>query len=411
MSVINQMLQDLEARAPADAQAGPAMHAGTRAAAAPARPVRVLPWLLTALLALGLAGVLWTGWQLVQSRGMLPGVASPQVVSPVASAAPSNTSDEALGLWNPPLQMSLHLSPLTPSELGIAAPAPAGTQAPTAAAPGPGGYPAASPAASPVNPAVNPAMNPAMNPAVNSSVNPAANPSAKPSANPSANQADPSASRRDQAATRDASDPRAQSRPDAVKPSDPTPRQQAEAESLRGVALARAGRLLDAIDAFDRSLMLDRSYIVARLNLANALVEVKRVDEAMARLQEGLNENRASAALAMRLALIQIDRGESRAAIDTLARSLPYDRERADYQAFMAGLLQKEGRHAEAIDYYLTALRRTPQNATWWMGLGQSLQAEKRVAEAREALQRAQSLGGLSPEQQANLQQRLEQMR
>lgn len=203
---------------------------------------------------------------------------------------------------------------------------------------------------------------------------------------------------------------RGESKSEATR-AEPTPRQQAETETRRGQDLARAGRILDAIDAFDRALMLDRSYAQARLNLANALVDVKRVDEAMARLQEGLDENRANGALAMRLARLQIDRGDTRAAIDTLGRSLPYDRERADYQAFMAGLLQKEGRNAEAIDYYLTALKRAPQNGAWWLGLGLSLQAEKRVGEAREALQRAQSVGGLSADQQSNVQQRLEQMR
>lgn len=384
MSVINQMLQDLEARGQADAQAKPDIQAGTRAAAVPARPLwkRIWRWSMVILLVLGLLDLLWAGWQIMQERRNAASAAPPQAAAPVlAAAAPDTsntpeTSEKTLRSWGPaPLQMSLQMAPWRQPETKAAVPGADAAQAPAAAVPTPGNYPPATPAAT---------------------------------------SADASPSRRELNGGRDASDvnkPRAESRAEAAKPADPTPRQQAEAESRRGVELARGGRMLDAIDAFDRSLMLDRSYVAARLNLANALVEVKRVDEAMARLQEGLDENRANGALAMRLAGLQLDRNDTRAAIDTLGRSLPYDRERADYQAFMAGLLQREGRNAEAIDYYLTALRRAPKNAGWWMGLGASLQAEKRLPEAREALQRAQSLGGLSPEQQANLQQRLEQMR
>jgi MSHA biogenesis protein MshN len=140
-------------------------------------------------------------------------------------------------------------------------------------------------------------------------------------------------------------------------------------------------------------------------------MEAKNVEAAIKRLEEGLAVNRADGAMAMMLARIQIDGGQTKAAIDTLSRSLPYDRDRAENHAFMAGLLQKENRHREAIDYYLNALRKVPRNAVWWMGLGISLQAEKRNAEARDAFSRADSIGGMPADLQAFVRQRLEQLR
>ncbi len=162
---------------------------------------------------------------------------------------------------------------------------------------------------------------------------------------------------------------------------------------------------------FERALELDASYAEARQGLITQLLETKNIDGAIVRMQEGLAANRADGAMAMMLARVQLDRGQTKAAIDTLSRSLPYDREHPEYHAFMAGLLQKENRHREAIDYYLNALRRSPRSAVWWMGVGISLQAEKRISEARDAFSQADAIGGMSPDLQAFVRQRLDQLR
>ena len=81
-----------------------------------------------------------------------------------------------------------------------------------------------------------------------------------------------------------------------------------------------------------------------------------------------------------------------------------------DYLARLAGLLQRQARHREAIDNYQAALRLAPGSGVWLMGLGISLQAVNRNSEAQEAFRRARSSNTLNPELQAFVDQRLKQL-
>jgi MSHA biogenesis protein MshN len=112
--------------------------------------------------------------------------------------------------------------------------------------------------------------------------------------------------------------------------------------------------------------------------------------------------------LAMVLARLQLERGGP--ALDTLMKTLPYAGDSADYLAFLAGVLQREQRHGEAARYYRDALQLAPNNGVWWMGLAISLQADQHLPEAREAFQRARQANGLTPELQAFIERRLEQL-
>ena len=96
--------------------------------------------------------------------------------------------------------------------------------------------------------------------------------------------------------------------------------------------------------------------------------------------------------------------------IETLTRTLPYAGANPDYHAFLAGALQRQQRHREAAAEYLAALRSAPANGVWWMGMGISLQAEKRNSEALEAFQKAQASGVLSAELQAFVERQIRQL-
>jgi MSHA biogenesis protein MshN len=184
--------------------------------------------------------------------------------------------------------------------------------------------------------------------------------------------------------------------------------QRAEGEYRHALTALQDGRMTEALAALEQTLKIDPAHDAARQTLVGLLIEAKRSDDAIRHLQSGLALDPRQPSLAMLLARLQIERGGS--GIDTLTRTLPYAGNNADYHAFLAGALQREQRHREAAEQYQAALRAMPANGVWWMGLGMSLQAEKRNAEALEAFQRARGSGALSAELQAFVERRLQML-
>lgn len=194
------------------------------------------------------------------------------------------------------------------------------------------------------------------------------------------------------------------------QPKELSQQQRAENEYRKALIAVEQGKTGDGISALETALQFDARHAAARQSLIGLLLNARRQDEAIVRAREGLAIDAAQPGLAMILARLQLEKGTSGTAIDTLERTLPHARDRADYLAFLAALLQREERHAQAAEYYFQALQRSPQNGVWWMGLGISLQADQKTAEASEAFRRAKSTNSLSPELTAFVNSRLSQL-
>lgn len=184
------------------------------------------------------------------------------------------------------------------------------------------------------------------------------------------------------------------------------PAQLAENTYRRALVGLQEGRVTEALADLERALEINPRHDAARQTLISLLLENRRPDEAIRQLRLALGIDPRQPGLAMVLARLQLERGGP--ALDTLLHSLPYATGSADYEAFLAGVLQREQRNGEAAEHYQAALRLAPQNAVWWMGLGISLQADKHMPEAREAFSRARAAGGLTPELQAFVERKLE---
>jgi len=189
-----------------------------------------------------------------------------------------------------------------------------------------------------------------------------------------------------------------------------TPQQQAENEFRKAGVALQMGRQADAMAGLEQTLKLDPRHAAARQTLVGLLLQAKRNDDAIRLSQDGLALDPAQTGLSMILARVQVEQGDLHAALATLERGLPHAGARADYHAFMAALLQRDKRNKEAIEQYTIALGSTPQSGVWWMGLGISLQAENRTADAREAFSRAKATNTLTPELQAFVEQKLQQL-
>jgi MSHA biogenesis protein MshN len=189
---------------------------------------------------------------------------------------------------------------------------------------------------------------------------------------------------------------------------DMTPAQRSESFYRSAMDALEEGRVAAALDGLEQALKLNPRHDAARQSLVALLIEAGRSDDAMRQLEQGLAVDPAQPTLAMLLARMQIERGAS--GVATLLRTLPSATGNADYHAFLAGALQRESRHREAAEQYGAALRQNPEQGVWLMGLGISLQADKREREALAAFQRAKASGMLTAPLMAFVERKIGQL-
>lgn len=202
----------------------------------------------------------------------------------------------------------------------------------------------------------------------------------------------------------------------AAKPAEDTPlkqispRQKAESEFNKANLAAREKHIGDALAGYETALHSDPTFKPARLSWVGLLLNLKRNEEAERVLQEGLKLNPHDTSFAMLLARLQVERGAESLALDTLQKNLPDAKDQADYQAFMAVLMQRQNRHQEAIAFFQAALQLVPNNGVWLMGMGISLQAMQRNEEAKEVYTRALTSNSLNAQLQAFVQKKLKEL-
>jgi MSHA biogenesis protein MshN len=186
-----------------------------------------------------------------------------------------------------------------------------------------------------------------------------------------------------------------------------SPRERAETDYRKAIGAVNQGRVVEAIDGLRAVLRENDLHSPARQLLVNLLLEAKRLDEAAEVLRDGLQGQPAQIAWAMTLARLQLDRANLAGAWQTLDFSLPAAGNSADYQGFAAHLLQRLGRHREAAKHYQAATVLAPGDGRWWLGLGLAQEAEGNSSEARAAFLQARQTGKLSAELLAVVEQKL----
>lgn len=186
-----------------------------------------------------------------------------------------------------------------------------------------------------------------------------------------------------------------------------TVRERAEADYRRAVVLVNGARIQEATDLLLDVLHRDGGHVASRQLLVRLLIEQRRNDEAMAFLAEGLIAQPGQIAWAMTLARLQVDRGDLAAAARTLQSSQSFAAGNADYQGFSGHVQHRLGQPKEAIAYYQAAARIAPSDGRWWLGLGLALEADHRTADAREAFLRARASGSLNADLLAIVDQKL----
>ena len=146
--------------------------------------------------------------------------------------------------------------------------------------------------------------------------------------------------------------------------------------------LLEQGDAVAAIQTLREILSLDEKQIEARLLLSSSLVQQGQVQEAINVYQKGLLITPQNARLAEPLAHLLVRKGKIDQSLKVLQQAAPSVNSDPDYHSFIAALQQQSGLHEEAIRTYQQILKQQPTNGKWWLGLGISLMAESRNAEA-----------------------------
>lgn len=190
-----------------------------------------------------------------------------------------------------------------------------------------------------------------------------------------------------------------------------SPKQRSENLYRQAVSWIQQGHGAEAQNALRQAVGINPANHDARLLLAALLVDTNRSAEAGALLQAGLGIVPGHSGFSMALARLQLGSGAKEEALATLEQGLPMAGNDPEYHAFLAALLQKKERHEEATQHYITALRSNPSMPSWLVGVGISLRAINKMADAAEAFQRAIDTGELSPAVAKFADQQLQQIR
>lgn len=186
-----------------------------------------------------------------------------------------------------------------------------------------------------------------------------------------------------------------------------TPRERADAEYKRAQGMMAAGAATPGVaDALQGALRQDPTYGPARQALLRLFLEARRIEDAMALLQEGLDHQPAQVGWALSLARLQVERGDVAGGEHILARSRAYGATSPEFLGFHGYLLHRLGQHKDAAEQYLQAARISSSDGRWWFGLGQALEAEGRHDDARAAFRRAVDSGNLSADLMALAEQK-----
>ena len=181
------------------------------------------------------------------------------------------------------------------------------------------------------------------------------------------------------------------------------------AERKATTAMAK-GRMQEAQDGYYEVLAHDPHNQGAREQLAGLLYGAGRLTEAAQVLEEGLRLDPAQADLRLLLARVAIGGGDRQKALDWLTGYQPDLAANLDDYATWAGLAQELGQPAQASELYVKLLRQQPDQGRWWLGLGVAEDGQGHRQRALDAYRNAQLHGNLGEASTRWLEQRIAQL-
>ena len=175
-----------------------------------------------------------------------------------------------------------------------------------------------------------------------------------------------------------------------------TNEQRAESAYISGIAAIQRGDTSEGMDHFRNALSKYPGHIKAREILAGLLIKAGQYPEASRLLQEGIELHPDYSQFANLYARILVEEGNTREALKVLEANRPTLNDHPEYYALLAAVYQRLDKSRQAADIYLRLVTIRPENGIYWMGLGISLESDSKPVQAVEAYQRARASGTLN---------------
>lgn len=173
---------------------------------------------------------------------------------------------------------------------------------------------------------------------------------------------------------------------------------------------AKLGKLQQAIANLSALLEVDPEYQDARTTLAALLMDKGNRPQASKIINEGLNIFPGYAPFVELKARLLTQDGKIQQALNLLQSAVPPITDNPDYHALIAALYERSNKDLFAIRTYQKLLALDPHNGSWWFGLAVSYDKVGKTRDATTAYERAMSEGHLNSASLAYLQKRLESL-
>lgn len=166
----------------------------------------------------------------------------------------------------------------------------------------------------------------------------------------------------------------------------------------QALRLSSQGHSNGAIMILTELLAKDPEYSAARESLASLLITQGNTTKAEQIIKTGLQQRPFYPGYMQLKARMLVNAGKIDQALHLLQLAPPTLNTHPDYHAFIAALYQRQGQPLFAEKLYEQLLALQPNNATWWMGLGIALESMGKRTLAIEAYLKARNSDHLNPE-------------
>ncbi|GAA4504560.1 tetratricopeptide repeat protein [Pseudaeromonas paramecii] len=195
-----------------------------------------------------------------------------------------------------------------------------------------------------------------------------------------------------------------------IEPVQLSPAQQAALDKRQARQAMAGGDLAKAREALDRVVRATPQDHESREQLAGLLYGEGRLSEARQLLEQGMALAPNYANFRLLLARLAQAMGDKPGALAYLQGLTPPVAANLDYYATRAALAQELGSLAEAVLSYQHLTQAQPANGRWWMGLGISLDKQGQLPQAEAAYRQALARGQLGEAARQFVGQRLTQL-